>query len=96
MDIRNIFRIFSALSTVVILSRDLGLDYNQNEETIYTHPLFNFLAVFSYIVVESQDFNIGSIVFIIIISLKYFKINKNNNKNNKKINNKTNNLEFIQ
>jgi len=74
MDISNLATIIFTLSTIAILSLDLGLNYNQNEIAVYQHPIFQILAILSGIYLNVTSIRQGTIIFTIWIMLKYFKI----------------------
>lgn len=72
MDINYYATIIFTLSSIAVLSMDLGINYNKNEQTIYQHPIFQIMAILSGIYLNTNNFNQGTIVFIIWFALKYF------------------------
>ena len=74
MDINYIATTIFALSTVAILSLDLGVDYNKNEIKVYQHPLFQLMAILSGVYLNVTDFRSGFFVFSFWVILKYFTI----------------------
>lgn len=74
MNINYIATIIFTLSSVAILSLDLGIDYNKNEIKVYQHPLFQLLAILSGIYLNVPDLTSGFFTFILWIILKYFTI----------------------
>lgn len=78
MEINNIATIIFTLSTIAVLSLDLGVDYNSNEIKVYQHPIFQVLAIISGIYLNVNDFRTGFAVFSFWIIMKYFKFNSLN------------------
>lgn len=73
MDISNLATIIFTLSTIAIVSLDLGIDYNKNEVAVYQHPIFQILAILSGIYLNVTSIRQGTVIFTIWIMLKYFK-----------------------
>jgi len=76
MDIKTIILIIFTLSTIAIISKDLGLQYSDNEKMVYQHPLFQLLVILSGIYMNVDNLQTGSIVFTLWIILKFFKFTK--------------------
>lgn len=73
MDIKTITIIIFTLSTIAIISMDLGLEYSDNEKMVYQHPLFQLLAILSGIYMNIDNLQNGIIVFTLWTILKFFK-----------------------
>jgi len=77
IDLNKITQIVSTLAVVAILSMDLSVPYNKNEEKIYTNKYFQTIAVFSTVYQQfSQDLNVTIIVTFAWLLIKHTNLVK--------------------
>lgn len=75
-------KVIMALATMAVLSMDLGLEYNSLEKQIYTHIVFQLVAVSAVALATTEDMNLAMIAMAGWITLKVLG-NKNLKKDNK-------------
>ena len=68
----NIVKVIIALITVVILSKDLGLEYTNNEKKIYTNPFIQSIAVFCIAYQMLNEWCISVLILGLWLFIKYF------------------------
>ena len=76
MDIKTITIIIFTLSTIAIVSMDLGVEYSDNEKMVYQHPIFQLLVIVSGIYMNVDNIQTGFIIFTLWTILKFFKFTK--------------------
>lgn len=75
-------KVIMALATMAVFSMDLGLEYNSLEKQIYTHIIFQLVAVSTVALATTEDMNLAMIAIAGWITLKVLG-NKNLKKDNK-------------
>ena len=69
-----IAQIIAGLATIAIVSMDLGVAYNKQEEKIYTSKIFQVLAVLSVGYLMSENVTQGVGLLVAWYCIKYMKM----------------------
>ena len=69
-----IAQIIAGLATIAIVSMDLGVAYNKQEEKIYTSKIFQVLAVLSVGYLMSENVTQGVALLVAWYCIKYMKM----------------------
>ena len=69
-----IAQIIAGLATIAIVSMDLGVAYNKQEEKIYTSKIFQVLAVLSVGYLMSENATQGVALLAAWYCIKYMKM----------------------
>ena len=71
MNLKKLIKLAAGLSTIVILTADIGVELTDLEKKIYSNKLFLFLAVFSIGYVDSENTNNAIFLFLVWFTIKY-------------------------
>jgi len=69
----NVADAVTAFATVAILSMDLGVPYSKSEESFYTHPAVQAIAVFCVAYEMLDNLSIAGVILAAWLLVKYFK-----------------------